>query len=272
MKFLHISLLFLFLVFPAPSPAQPGPLLAFFPTVDSICTFPSVDKRLVILCEKKVSGNYVSFIGEEGIGKVFIAAVTRDSLLGPDSMVSRTVIFQGIRPTLGRTTSWGYVFDRNGDGKIDYMALVDGAGAVEDDQITDDYPERGQHLTRPETELFVAHCKLLFTHWADDNFDGTIDAGIVNDVDPKRDWIKRRIVVRSTKFDGRFDDVWAFRGSIDAEHDSIAYSDRSVPYHSFGNLSDHITRDTFMNKTEILKLMNRAAAECKIGPSIVTGQ
>ncbi len=251
---------------------QAGTILTFYPTADSITNYPTIDKKLEIVCEKKLSGRYVTFMGYSGQGKIFIAAVTLDSLKDPNTALSRTVVFNGIRPTLGQTTSWGYVFDRNGDGKIDYMALVEGAAAVEDDQITDDYPERGQHLTRPELELFVGHCKLIFDHWADDNFDGTIDAGIVNDADPKRDWIKQKIAVRSTRFDGRFDDAWAFRGSIDGSHDTIPFTAASVPYRSLGNLSDHLTKETLRSKTEILKLLNEAAAKCKVGPDVLSGE
>ncbi len=243
---------------------EEGGIVGFYPSADSICTYPTLDRPLAVICRKKLLGRYVTFIGYKDTKKVFMASVTLKPVMNPDSEISRVVAFDGIKPTLGKVETWGYVFDRNGDGKIDYLALVEGAGAFEDDDLPDDYPVRGQPLNRPELEVYVGHCRLIFNHWADDNYDGTIDAGIICDADSMRDWIARRIVVRSTKFNGTFDDVWGFKTNITARRDSIGHDPTSVPYHALGKFWARIDKAVLQEKTGVLQLLNRAAKECGI--------
>lgn len=261
----HLVSAALLLILPASGRSQDeGGIVGFFPTADSICTYPSVDRPLEIICAKKVLRRWVTFMGYKDTKHVFIASVTLKPVVNPDSEISRVVVFDGIRPTLGKVETWGYIFDRNGDGKIDYLALVEGAAPFEDRDLPDDYPVRGQHLTRPELEVYVGRCRLIFNHWADDNYDGAIDAGIFCDVDPMRDWIARRIVARSTKFNDRFDDVWGFRTSVRSEHDTVEHGPTSVPYHALGKFSAELNKAVLREKTGILQLLNRAAKECGI--------
>jgi hypothetical protein len=81
-------------------------------------------------------------------------------------------------------------------------------------------------------------------------------------MDPKRDWVDRQIVVRSTGFDGIYDDVWAFRGAMGDDRDSVAHSRTSVPFHPIGKPPDAIGAAMFTERTGILQLLNDAAKEC----------
>ena len=241
-------------------------LLSFYPIADSISEFPLLEQELETICQKKVERWYVTFIGRKGEKKIFIGAVTLQPIKDVSREISLTVNFDGAKPTSGKVTTWGYVFDRNNDGKIDYMALMSGAAAVEGPDFPEDFPVRDQHLDMKQLEVFVAHCKLLFNHFADDNFDGTLDAMAHIDMDPVRDWVKRKLVVRSTKFDGTFDDVWAFQQKIEdeSERDPVEHTGTKVHYHPLGKLSGELTSQTLQEKTNILQLMNRAAKLCDV--------
>jgi len=240
-------------------------LEGFYPTADSISEFPDASHELAVICQKKIEGRYVTFIGRKNENKIFMAAVTLKPIKDVNNEISRIVNFDGPRPNPGKITTWGYVFDRNNDGKIDYMALVGGAGAFEDRKMPPDYPRRGDRLSNAEMQYFIAHCKLIFNHWADDNFDGTLDAGVMAEGDSVRDFVQRRIVVRSTRFNKKFDDVWGFQGSLTptTEHLIVKYSPTRVPYFSAGRGKSEITAATFEEKTAILQLLNRAAAACR---------
>jgi len=240
-------------------------IIDFYPIADSISEYPAIDVPLEILCQKKVSNVYVTFLSYKGQKKIFIAAVTNEKIENPNKEINRILDFDGPVPKLGKVTTWGYVFDRNNDGKIDYMALVDGAAPFLDDKIPENYPVRGQKLSMLNLELYVSHCKIIFNHWADDNYDGKIDAVVHVESDNLRDWIKRRIVARCTKFNDKFDDVWAFTKKITDKHDSVSHTKNSVIYRPLGQVSGFITKQTFQEKTNILDLLNRAAAICNIG-------
>lgn len=259
-------------------------LINFYPVADTLCTYPEITTPIDTICQismpqyaRKKVGNryvtdttkiYVSFLGYKGQKNVFIAALTMKPIENPNFDIMRIVDFDGTSPKLGRVTTWGYVFDRNNDGKIDYMALVDGAAAFKSDMIPADFPVRGQNLTMPQLELFMSHCKIIFNHWADDNFDGKIDAVVHVDMDSVRDWVDRRLVIRSTKFEGNFDEVWSFRKYITDEHGSVEYSKTAVPYRPLGKLSGEITKANLDEKTAILDLLNKAAVKCDLGKDV----
>ena len=247
---------------------EKGNALLFYPHVDSLIQYPHSADSLAILHKKKINDSlYVTFIGFRSTKKILLAAVTKTPLAKVAGNIILSVDFDGVLPKPGRITTWCYVYDRNGDGKIDYMAMLGGAAPVKrvNEKLPEDFPKRMGNLSRDQLEIFVSHCQLVFNHWADDNYDGVVDAAIQSDLDPDRDWVDRNIVIRSTKFDGLFDDVWAFRGWPGDEQDStVEHTSSTVQYHPIGKPKDTITPNSFSEKTNILQLLNRAAAETGI--------
>jgi hypothetical protein len=241
---------------------QENGILDFYGHADTVCLFPPFGKDLVIVCQKKLSRRYVTFVGSQGDPRVLLAAVTLKPLPDPKTSISLTPEFVGINPNPGKTSTWGYVYDRNGDGAIDYLALVGGAAAYKPADFFEGFPERSKALTYDQADYYVGHCRIVFNHWADDNFDGTLDAAVQIDMDPDRDWVDRQIVVRSTRFDGEFDEVWAFRGAMGDDRDSVEHTATSVPYHPIGKPEAAIDAAAFNEKTAILRLINQAAKEC----------
>jgi hypothetical protein len=113
-------------------------------------------------------------------------------------------------------------------------------------------------------EYYITHCRLVFNHWADDNYDGMLDAVIHVDMDPDRDFVDHQIVVRSTTFNGRFNDVWAFRGSDGVLPDTVLHTTTSVAYHPINKPPDFITQPMLDDKSQIMKLLNTALKQLKL--------
>ena len=245
------------------SQAQTGSMIDFFRHADSMTIHPSLDQQLAIIQQKKLGDNYVSFIGPKGTSIVLIAAVTVEKLTNPN-LISRTVDFVKDRPTTGKIPTWGYVFDRNGDGKIDYLALVEGAAPYKNSTFPVDYPARKKRVDMAQMELFVNSCKLVFNHYADDNFDGKIDALVHIDLDPERDWVDRQIVARSTTFDDVFDVAWAFQGSMANVHEKIGITSTGILFHPLNSPTGYLSKATLAARTGILSYLNASAAECKL--------
>lgn len=252
--------LFLVIVLGMPSNAQNKDLIEFYPFADSVADYPGLESDLVILRQKKMGTNHVSFLGYKDKGKVLIVVVTPKEFKDTRH-ISLFVQFDRIKPRAGKVTAWGYVYDRNGDGKIDYLALLGGAAAVKSQDLEEkDIPGKGVPMSREQIETFVSHCSLLFNHWADDNYDGKLDGVIHVDMDPFRDWVDRNLVVRSTGFGRKFDDVWAFRGdSMERVSSEIERTDTTVAYYPINEPPSDITQSLFREKSGILDLINRAA-------------
>ncbi|HLX12877.1 MAG TPA: hypothetical protein VKS81_08690 [Bacteroidota bacterium] len=248
-------------------------IIQFYPVADSTAKSQDFSKPLVIVRQKQLEGWYVTFVAPKKSKKVTIVAVTKEPISNADSAISRRVKFKGVQPTIGGISAWGYIFDRNGDGKIDYMELLSGAAPVESDDMPEVFPTREQPVNPAQVEIFVAHCRLIFDHWADDNFDGKLDAVIVNDMDPYRDWVNRMVVIRSTHFNGHFNDVWGFQNSITDERDTVAHALDRIPYIPLNENRSEINAESFKNKSGILDLINRAAVLSGLKPgSFVTGE
>lgn len=245
------------------APAQTASMIDFFRHADSMTIHPSLDQQLAIIQQKKMGDNYVSFVGPKGTSIVLLAAVTVEKLADPN-LISRTVDFIQDRPTTGKIPTWGYVFDRNRDGKIDYLALVEGAAPYKNSSFPADYPARKKRVDMAQMELFVNNCKLVFNHYADDNYDGKIDALVHIDLDPERDWVDRQIVARSTQFNDLFDVAWAFQGSMANEHVTVGITTNGILFHPLNRPTDYLSKATLADRTGILNYLNASAAECKL--------
>lgn len=246
--------------------AQDGStIITFYRTADSLSAYPSPIGEYEIKCQKKLMKRYVTFIGRKGEKKIFIAAITLKPIKNLKKELSLAVQFQGPKPALGEISTWGYVFDRNSNGTLDYLALVGCAAAVEDQNFPDDFPGFGSQMNAKQFERYVNSCKIVFNHWADDNYDGKIDAVIHFDMDPFRNWVRRNLLIRSTTFDGKFDDVQAFREKISSAAASVEFTPTEVPYYPLGSNKGKITKADFDRTSALLNLLNRAAALCKVG-------
>ncbi len=240
-------------------------LTGFYQSADTVAMFPADDRKLEVLCQKQIGQYFCTFIGYEHESHPFIAAVTPNPIHDPNTEISRSVEFKEILPTAGKVTTWGYIFDRNGDGKIDYMALLEGAAAVEPPKFPKSFPPRGKRMQPKEMEYFVNHCGLIFSHWADDNFDGRFDAAVIPDLDPKRDWVQRMLVFRCTHFDDRIDDAWGFRNTIRAKKEKVTVRKGTAAYRTLSDTVEKFSVKDFDTKSGILQIINNAAAACGYG-------
>lgn len=256
---------FCFVLLPTVALCQKNDITNFYAHVDSICEFPSIDKELVILCQKKLMKRYISFVGFKGDSAAHIVAVTLKPLTDVNKNISLVVDFDGVRPTPGKINTWGYIFDRNGDGNVDYLALVGGAAAFKGVDFPDDFPKRGGVMSHDQIEYFVSHCKTAFNHWADDNFDDSLDAVIHISMDPDRGWVDHRLLVRSKNFSGKFDDVRAFWTDLDGQQIPVEHTPTSVSIVPIGKgTEEEITPKTLEEKSRIMKLINEAIKACRI--------
>jgi hypothetical protein len=260
MRYLILMLMFL----PAAQAFAQQSILDFFPVAESLITYPPYKPRLGILGQHKISNWYVSIIGLKETKTIFLAAVTKQPIKNVMKEISLSVKFNGRIPDVGKTSTWGYIFDRNGDGKIDYLALLGGAAPVKDSTFSEDYAYRGLPLRTDDIKYYIKNTKLIFNHWADDNYDGILDGLIHVDMDRDRDMVDRRLVIRSTAFNGQFDDVWALRLVDETVQDSIPHTATSVPFFAVEGKESSITTNAFKEKTEILKILNTAIKKSKL--------
>ena len=264
---LMIVLLIIFSAGAIPCEAE-NSILTFYEKAVKRIDSPPVESQLFVECREKIDNLYVTFAGVEE-GKVMLAAITEKKLKKPDKEILLRVYLtksleKPILPTRDYVMDWGYVYDRNGDGKIDYVAYNIGPMPFKQKNFPEDYPKRGQPMNFSEIELLFDSMRLLFTHWADDNYDGKVDAVVFEALDPERDWVEGWMAVRSTKYDGVVDEGWFFKDDInikekDAERAGNGFRTRRIqgiePVYGPGELA---------RKSKILNMFNEAAEKCKL--------
>lgn len=242
-------------------------ILTFYNKAEAKIKTPPDEAYLEVICRKKIDNLYVTFVGWEA-DKVLLAAITQKKLKHPDKEILLKLQGQtGVAPTAGTVLDWGYVYDRNGDGKIDYVSFLVGPMPFKKQDYPSNYPKRGHTISSKQLEALLESMGLLFTHRADDNYDGKVDAAVIEALDPETNWVDGRMLVRSTKFDGATDEAWFFKEDInikekDAERVGDGFRTRSV--HGIGT----VFGPAELAKTDYaLSMFNEAADKCKLTSS-----
>lgn len=183
-----------------PARAAGGDAVAFYPQAQAWAQARHDIRELRIACTRRSGDVYVTLLAD-GSGKTVLAAF---SGAAPRDAAS---LFTGA----GATRDWAWIWDRNGDGAADYLAFYLGTELVVR-ELPPDFPRgKSPKLSAAQLDFVLHHMRQTFYHAADDNFDGRADVAIY----PLRDaetwlWVKGGFVLRSTHFDGRVDEDWAF--------------------------------------------------------------
>ena len=219
----------------APSmPARPG-ILDFYGIARDRAASPPDEKKLIVTCAEKLHGAgvpegyeglWISFLGAEP-GRIQLVAFTKAAITAPPDVITlrpRYAPLPTARTGPQGTLDWAYVYDRNGDGRVDYLVHLQNAHAVLPDTVPADFP-RVEVLTDGRVRLskelayaMIDHAQMVFHHYADDRFVGSVSAAVVEEVDAERPvFVGGYVAYLAPGPGGEPEQAWAFRNGI-AEH------------------------------------------------------
>ncbi len=243
-----------------PVEGQPiGDFRAFFQSIHPITAGPIVDADLDVHCRARIDDAHVSFIGTDP-DEILIVALTGRRFSNPEKNLLFRVPPGG--PPRGGTRDWGYIFDRNYDGRVDYLVFLDGVNAVVPDDWEGELPNLTQRFTGRELrEIVLPNSRPVFWHMGDDNFDGEHDAVAASFRNLDNGWMDGWINARDTDFDGRYEFCMAFERTFVAmmglcEGTADGYE---VPGRRISGLMK-VPPDP----GGLLPLINEGAAECEL--------
>ena len=134
------------------------------------------------VCEAELPGQRVSFIAS-GRGPVIIAGFTNAPIADPRKDISPQPAFymregqQGLSVTAGPVADWAYIWDRNRDGRIDYVAYLIGPNPLKPENPAYNPPAPGKPFESKDQYMAVMKSlRQVFWHMADEDFDGEADA------------------------------------------------------------------------------------------------
>jgi hypothetical protein len=248
----------------ATSPA--GDVVTFYPRVPSALAAGPDLSRYGIECSVPIQGEGYFTLARSEDGKAALFILTAQAVTD----LTKVVSFGDPKKSM----DWGFLYDRNGDGWVDYIAFLLGAMPVETPEIVAKVPKRptpqvdaeGQFklkMSREEFDLSSRTVRLVFIHHADDDFDGKVDAIVSALRDPDRyAWIYRRAVLRSRSHTQGTDEDWVFEQDITHREGPIprAADGRLVRLEGLGNV-----RENHLEEFSVLfQLTNEGLRNCRI--------
>ena len=214
-----------------PARTPPG-ILDFYATARAAAASPVDEKALVVLCQEAPAAEapkgyeslWVSFIGTAP-SQVLLFAFTKERFASPSEVVTLRPRYNPLptaRFSKSATLDWGYVHDRDADGRVDYVAYLQNAHAVLPDPLPEGFPTARpgpdgtvKNVSKELLYAVVDSAQMVFRHYADDDRDGKFDAMVIEEFDPDRPmFVKDWVVYRPSKPGGPIDEAWAFRGDI----------------------------------------------------------
>jgi hypothetical protein len=197
------------------------------------------EKALVVLCQEAPAAEapkgyeslWVSFIGTAP-SRVLLFAFTKERFASPSEVVTLRPRYNPLptaRFSKSATLDWGYVHDRDADGRVDYVAYLQNAHAVLPDPLPEGFPTARpgpdgtvKNVSKELLYAVVDSAQMVFRHYADDDRDGKFDAMVIEEFDPDRPmFVKDWVVYRPSKPGGPIDEAWAFRGDIRARRRAV---------------------------------------------------
>lgn len=203
--------------------------VAFYPIAIGAAARPENEKDLRVLCEARLdgrappdyAGRWLSFLSSRT--DFMLAAITKAQIKAPADVISLRPRFAPLPTALvtpASTLDWMYLYDRNGDGRVDYLVYLQNAHAVLPDPVPTDFPtpqllvDGRIRVSKELAYAMIDHAQLVFRHYADDNFDGIVDAVVVEEFDKERPMFVSGYVAYSVARGDTAPRAWAFRNDI----------------------------------------------------------
>lgn len=256
--------------------ANPPGLIAFYPRVAARTQKPPAESTLKVLSEARVDdGSHVAFVSY-GRRLSILAVFTNQKFkkpeealfLAPRYVVAKDMkaVREGREPlvsaTAGEVTDWTYVYDRNGDGHADYLAYLVGPLPIMPDSFPADFPPDEATLTHGQLDYKLDHERYVFTHVADEDFDGSVDAIVLYVRDPARLWVRNYAAILALG-SGAPDSAWTFRDAIATPTGTLSAVRGGFLRHRNNDKDVIISSANFTGWTAILARINAAADSTK---------
>jgi hypothetical protein len=255
----------------APQRVMPMGFVETFPRAFALSQLPLARDQLGIRCQQQLRDLYLSFVGIRE-GGIFVVALSRSEFGDPGKNLYEVAPREGL-PESG-TMDWGYVLDRNDDGKVDYLAFLDGLNPVVPNDRQRELPklrgERGRLSDKELKEIVLPNLRLLFWHLADDNYDGHHDAVAASLRNLDTGWIDGWMVANDGDFDGLYDVCKFYQGQFQTELGSC--DGDATGFSAPGRRPSGMTQIPPRRDLWILKVINEAAQMCGLSGADFRGQ
>jgi hypothetical protein len=238
---------------------QAGDFISFYPGVVTQTDSPWKIDNYRVECSVAfglMGGYFTLAVAEDRQGALF--AFTSK---GPVKNVNKV-----INPGPNYTLDWGFIYDRNRDGWVDYFTYLDGYLQVKTEEIAHLVPKRPEakrgdkiSVSKEEVKLMLEHTKALFTHNADDNFDGRSDAVVAAIRDQECPlWFYGYAVLRSRSYTQKIDEEWKFMVDIRTRAGTVPKAPKGY------DISFFVGENPLETSSNLLDSINKGIRACRV--------
>ncbi len=272
------------LVLCPPAVSAQRTLLDFYPVARDRAAAPPDESALKLVCEKELTGDAVpaAYRGlrlsllSAGTPRLLLAAFSRKKLGDPKEALSLHVRYDPLPTALPRrsgTYDWGYLYDRNGDGRVDYLVYLQNAHPVLPDSVPADFPmptagaEGRLRVSGALLFKMIELGQMVFRHYADDDFDGRVDGVVMEEFDTVRPmFVRDWLLFRRSAPDGPVDQGWAFRHAPLDTTRVLVPEGGGFQVASIAPGEPPLAAATVFDRaTERLALINQVLGQCRLG-------
>jgi hypothetical protein len=245
--------------------------VAFYAGAEARALRPPEASTLKVACRESVEGRYFQAF-KDPAGRIVLVAFSDRPVKELEKAAFLEVRFRESGPTAcpspreSCTMDWGYIYDRNGDGRVDYVAFLYGAMALTPANPPPGFSATADEVDREGLVLWLNSSRLFFFHGADDDFNGTADLMVgPSGPAPRSVWFDSFAALKSTARNGKVDDAWKFRDSIDVRLGPPAVLEGGYLIDGKADSGDA----WLAGRTDNLRRINLGVAACQLAPGAI---
>ena len=208
---------------PAVAAALPQRVATLYLSVLSMAQSQPAHRPLIRQCQTRIAqDHYVTFLGVRN-NRSLIVAFSRQPLSDPSRDIALAPLFvmkggllqpRAYDPRARTPTiDWGYIFDTNGDGRVDYLAYLESASPVAPEGSSANLPPLLGTITGKAYKLGMRHTRLVFWQAIDTDFSGRSDLLLAPMKDRRTGWVDSTLLLTGVNRKGEHPHCVWFQGN-----------------------------------------------------------
>lgn len=246
--------------------AEPD-ILQFYKSAFQITQLPPQANTLKVLRQQHVDGLNITILSTSEKG-VYVGTFTKKAIPNIEKYLTLRVQLQTSKsngPIPPETIEWVYLFDRNGDGLFDYLCWPVGPLAVKPPDFSLNYPKadssKGNNMSSAQFNYYIKYMRLVFWHFADDDFNGNLDSAVYSVMDSDNLlWVDKFVAFRMSQPSGTYQG-WYFSEDIMKQSGEPSPTNQGFQFTGLGGKVYEFTAEKMEAMSKMLGWFNQVALE-----------
>lgn len=238
-------------------------ILQYYRTAFQLTQSPPPANTLKVMKQQQVDGLSIAILSTSKKG-VYVGTFTKRNIPNIEQYLTLRISLQvpkSTAPVPPETIEWVYLIDRNRDGLFDYLCWPVGPLAVKPGDFSSNYPKgNGNKMSSAQFNYYIKHMRLVFWHFADDDFNGAVDSAVYSAIDPENPlWVDKFVVFRKSQPSGY--QGWYFIEDITKQSGEPLPTNKGFRFAGLGGKVFEFNAEKMESMSKMLGWFNQVASE-----------